>query len=925
MITVLTKNTDSGDILGYDFGDKKDKDQMIHVLAYEGVFLDPEDVDRLNENWTDEASKKDFKKLSRKVANDLSDQFDAQATLSDKIVYATGHASMSLSPVDRERLGKDPYPDMYSEMEAIAREYREKMGITDTQWVLTYHMGTRCPHMHLAYNRVRNDGSVISGKKERPRSMKACEEITKQHKLAIGGEVERNLEALCDKRKAYAQMRLLALDALAASCTIDEFVKNLRKKGIILTITGQGLSFALESGECYAKGSKLDRNALSYGQVEAALQKNFEASQAEKASAMATPNTAVMARDTAVIPASDTVQGRATEQGLERAEKTGVAADTAVIPASDTVRGRATEQGLERAEKTGVAADTAVIPASDTVRGRATEQGLERAEETVVAADTAVIPASDTVQGRATERGLERAEKPNTAAKSGTKKAHADENGKEHLLQGADIEELLVGRNTLAPTMRRVVDTWGAVMQLKKAVIEAQVGLKMDTITKYDELRKTWEQIAVLSVESQNAESRMASAEAIAGVFMLMNPIVGLTVMFLVSIAADIRESTIKVKKQHLLAAVEKLRTDIEQLDEQRTRLKIESQVLRRYLVEENKYKEFHDGLKTVGIHVKDAKLDLLKQEFPFRGPDHIQYIIYSKTDAFIFRAEEGAGTYRSMRTGHYYDSEHKYEIKADYYEYARTALKEKILFVDTDRGPNAFYETLLKKRENGEDYRIGDIFIQPEGKIAFGQERVFGDPEKTEPYGPPIEEHSVRSSATASEKETPAPQEKPAIPLSQAATVPPATTSPPAPSTPPQLEPSPTPPPSAKPVPNVTSVAQQQTAPMPPQAAKPTILLEYKDSARTRFRIKKEEDGTMQLQQYALSKKCPTKGGKPNMVWRYRAKFTSFKVLGQDDTYLYLKVKDGTMTKYINQYGNALTSSQKGRLGVSDLGMNGL
>ena len=76
-----------------------------------------------------------------------------------------------------------------------------------------------------------------------------------------------------------------------------------------------------------------------------------------------------------------------------------------------------------------------------------------------------------------------------------------------------------------------------------------------------------------------------------------------------------------------------------------------------------------------------------------------------------------------------------------------------------------------------------------------------------------------------------------------------------------------------------------------------------------------------MKLQQYGVSKQCPTKDGKPNMVWRHRAKFTSFDVLGQDDTYLYLKVKEDGDTKYINQYGNPLTRSQKKRFGISEIG----
>ena len=76
-----------------------------------------------------------------------------------------------------------------------------------------------------------------------------------------------------------------------------------------------------------------------------------------------------------------------------------------------------------------------------------------------------------------------------------------------------------------------------------------------------------------------------------------------------------------------------------------------------------------------------------------------------------------------------------------------------------------------------------------------------------------------------------------------------------------------------------------------------------------------------MKLQQYGVSKQCPTKDGKPNMVWRNRAIFTSFDVLGQDNTYLYLRVKEAGGTKYINQYGNPLTQAQKRRFGISQTG----
>ena len=90
-----------------------------------------------------------------------------------------------------------------------------------------------------------------------------------------------------------------------------------------------------------------------------------------------------------------------------------------------------------------------------------------------------------------------------------------------------------------------------------------------------------------------------------------------------------------------------------------------------------------------------------------------------------------------------------------------------------------------------------------------------------------------------------------------------------------------------------------------------------------TRQRFNNKEGGTMKLQQYAVNKQCPTKDGNPNMVWHIRAEFTSFKVLGQNDTYIYLKVEDGITTK-INLKGKPLTTSQKKRFGVHDSGMSG-
>lgn len=279
MIGVLTASTNSGSVLGYDMGDLKSKNQRIQVLYADGVFLDDEKVDRLNENWTDSDSLREFKRISRAVASDLARQFDQQAALSERVVRTTGHIALSFSPADRDRL-----TDEIFKIE-IAMEYLELMGIVDTQWVLTEHFDTNAPHMHIAYNRVKFDGTVIDSKNERYRSMQVAAQLTEKYGLAKAGEAPRRAKSLPSPQLPFEQMRRLAREALSQSCTMDEFRARLRFAGIALRESehseqakSYGLSYALiDHPEISAKGSKLDRSALSYAKVMETLNRNMAA------------------------------------------------------------------------------------------------------------------------------------------------------------------------------------------------------------------------------------------------------------------------------------------------------------------------------------------------------------------------------------------------------------------------------------------------------------------------------------------------------------------------------------------------------------------------------------------------------------------------------------------------------------------------
>ena len=68
-------------------------------------------------------------------------------------------------------------------MAKIAREYMELMGVKDTQFILVRHHNTANPHCHLVYNRVDNNGRIISDKFEWKRSEKIVKHLKDKYGL----------------------------------------------------------------------------------------------------------------------------------------------------------------------------------------------------------------------------------------------------------------------------------------------------------------------------------------------------------------------------------------------------------------------------------------------------------------------------------------------------------------------------------------------------------------------------------------------------------------------------------------------------------------------------------------------------------------------------------------------------------------------
>ena len=86
-------------------------------------------------------------------------------------------------------------------MTQIAREYMQKMGITDTQYLLVRHLNQPHPHCHLVYNRVGDHGQTISDRNIKLRNAKVCRELTER----FGLHLSPGKEALDEQARLKAQ------------------------------------------------------------------------------------------------------------------------------------------------------------------------------------------------------------------------------------------------------------------------------------------------------------------------------------------------------------------------------------------------------------------------------------------------------------------------------------------------------------------------------------------------------------------------------------------------------------------------------------------------------------------------------------------------------------------------------------------------
>lgn len=182
------------------------------------------------------------------------------------------HTILSFSAEDTERLSDKVMTD-------LAKEYLQRMGYRDTQYLIVRHLDREHPHVHICINRIDNNGKTISDSNEKYRSTKVCRELTEANLLKWG----EGKEAVKRHRlRGNDQLRYAIFDAIQAAlpkCTNwQELTSELQKQDVEVQFKTKGQTEKVEGvifsmdGVSFS-GSHIDRSC-SYSKLSFALEQN---------------------------------------------------------------------------------------------------------------------------------------------------------------------------------------------------------------------------------------------------------------------------------------------------------------------------------------------------------------------------------------------------------------------------------------------------------------------------------------------------------------------------------------------------------------------------------------------------------------------------------------------------------------------------
>ena len=223
--------------------------------------------------------KKDAKLLDSKGVlttdkHSIIDSFRLQTQLRPDVKVMVGHISLDFSKEDVDKVDDNL-------MRKIADDYMRRMHIQNMQYILVRHYDREHPHCHLVFNRINNDGHLISDKNDRIRSAKICKELTQKYGLHMAqGKDHVHRERLRGSDAVKYKIYDALVNAVPRCKNWKELETALKKQGINMSFVYRGTTtdiqgVAFEKDGLHFNGSKVDRK-FSFSKISAELRKNAQ-------------------------------------------------------------------------------------------------------------------------------------------------------------------------------------------------------------------------------------------------------------------------------------------------------------------------------------------------------------------------------------------------------------------------------------------------------------------------------------------------------------------------------------------------------------------------------------------------------------------------------------------------------------------------
>ena len=202
----------------------------------------------------------------------IIDSFRLQSQLRPDVKVMVGHISLDFSKENVDKVDDNL-------MQKVADDYMRRMHIQNTQYILVRHFDREHPHCHIVFNRIDNNGHLISDKNDRVRSAKICKELTAKYGLHMAqGKDHVHRERLRGADAVKYQI-YDALEAIVPRCkNWKELEAALKNQGINMAFTYRGTTtdiqgITFEKDGLHFNGSKIDRK-YSFSKISAVLRQN---------------------------------------------------------------------------------------------------------------------------------------------------------------------------------------------------------------------------------------------------------------------------------------------------------------------------------------------------------------------------------------------------------------------------------------------------------------------------------------------------------------------------------------------------------------------------------------------------------------------------------------------------------------------------